>query len=226
MPCNHTPTLFDEEVPTDQDREETISRLKDAYVAGALDHQDLDRLVDVALSTPNRRVLVATVGDLPGVAAPGARNGSASWRIRGAAVAAIAGVVLVAIAALGTSSEGPAQGTCISTGLSSADVDCPAPTRAQELIEQRSAVADSAAAQAHDLADGAQEGSPAADAAEAAEDAAGRARQAVAEAQAVMADSLGEEPSAGAFDQAAKDARKAARDAVQALHDVEAAVDR
>lgn len=154
------------------------------------------------------------------------RDKPVSRRIRGAVVAAVAAVAVFGIAAAVPSADPPDQGVCISTGLSSDEVDCPAPGKVQEEINQRAAVADSAAVQAHDLAVGAPAGSPVAAAAEAAEDAAGRSRQAVADDQAVMADAVGEKPSAGAFDQPAKDARKAARAAVRALQDAQTAANR
>ena len=213
--------MIDDVRPTEQDREQTITQLKSAYVNDSLGREELDRRVGLALTTSQRRVLTEAVNDLPGVVPPAERQPSLFLSMRGAMVAAVAVVALVGIAAAVPSTDAPEQGVCTSTGLSSEELPCPAPGNVQEEIIQRAAVADSAAVQAHDLAVGAPADSPVAAAAEAAQDAAGRSRRAVTDAQAVMADSLGEKPATGAFDQPAKDARKAARDAVRALQDAE-----
>ena len=210
--------------PTELDREQVIDRLKGAYVAESLGRDELERRVDLALTASDAVALAAAAGDLPDPSPAGVRHQATSWRRLGAVVAAVAVLGFLGAAAVDAGTDDtPDQGTCISTGLSSEDVACPAPTRMQKQINQRAEVADAAAAQAHELADGAPAGSPVTAAANAAEDAAARSQQAVADAQTVMADAVGEKPAEGALDQPAKAAKRAATDAVQALHDAQAA---
>lgn len=209
---------------TDRDREQVIDRLKDAYTAGTLGHKELERGVNIALTTTDTGALAAAVDDLADSSPAGVKHQAMSWRKLGAVVAAVAVLGFLGAAALGAATtDTPDQGTCISTGLSSPEVACPVPTRVQEQITQRAAVAESAATQARDLADGAPAGSPVTVAAKAAEDAAARSQQAAADAQTVMADAAGEKLAEDALNKPAKAAKNAATDAVRALHDAQAA---
>lgn len=213
---------------SEQDRGAVLDQLKDAYTDGILDHDELDRRMGVVLSATDGSQLDEVVEDLHN--APAVIPKDKSWRTAGLILAASAvGVVVYVGLVLGASSPPSPEGdTCISTGISSVELECPAPTAEQAEIDQRADVASNAAAQAEELAAFENVGpnaEKAAEASEAAGAAAAQARQAVREGQAIMADALGEEPAFGAFDDALASARSAARDAVQALNAVEVAIE-
>ncbi len=213
---------------SEQDRGAALDRLKDAYMDGVLDHDELDARMEVVLTSTDASQLEAVVGDLKN--APVMIPKDNSWRNAGVILAASAvGVLLYVGVVMGAATNSqPEEGMCSSTGMSSYELECPDPTAEQAEIDQRAEVASDAAAQALELAsmeDIGQNAQKAAEAAEVAGASAAQARQAVREGQAIMADALLDEPAAGAFDNAVAKARSAARDAVQALNDVQVAIE-
>lgn len=210
--------------PTDQVRDQTVGLLKDAYVSGALDQTEFGHRVDVALTTLDSSVLAELVSDLPGKKKSARRRQPKSSRARGVVVGAVTALALLGggVVVL-EGAAAPEEPVCVSTGLSDADTDCPAPTKPQAEIQKLADSVENAASQVDDLAGDSPDERPLADAVSAAQDAVDRADQAVADAQNVVLENLGEKPRPDAFDKALKKARKAAKDARKALRDARAA---
>lgn len=207
--------------PTDEAREATIGLLQDAYVRGSIDDDELGRGIHVALTTRDASALEALAGhrDEPTVTS----RSAGWWAIRGLA-ASVVGAVLVGFGVLVLNPAPPLEPSqCLSTGLSSETLECPAPSLQQAEIDRRVEIATSAADQAQELAEGAPAGSAQQVAAEAAAQGARRAEAAAARSRMIVADSLGSQLPPDAFDTVLEEARAAVTAALKALNDVESA---
>lgn len=206
---------------SEQDRGAALDLLKEGYTDGIIDHVEFDRRVEVILLSSSTAGVEGAVGDLKKSPAVTPRKDTLGLAKSILAASAV-GVVLFGAVGFGLSSMSAPSAAddpiCISTGIMSDILECPAPTAEQNEIEQYVEIAESAAQQAGDLASGAS--NPTADqAALVAESAASQARQALLDGQAIMATSLGEEPTVEAFDEAMDMARASASEAVQGLND-------
>lgn len=216
---------------SEQDRGAALDQLRDAYTDGVFDHGELDRRMHVVLTATDGSELEGVLSDLS--PAPAVIPKDNSWRVAVGVLAATAvvavGVLLYVGVSLGASTPmSLEEDMCLSTGMSSFELECPDLTGEQAEIEQWSEMASDAASQSLEISfyeDIGPNAERASEAAEAAGAAAAQARQAVREGRAIMADALFEEPAVGAFDAAVAKARSAARDAVQALNEAESALE-
>lgn len=210
--------------PSDDDREQAIDRLKQSYATGSIDHDELQRRIEVVLVSPTTAILAAAVADLHAPVLRQPQRDRAALAVVGLGTAAL--LSLLGVGALATPSEPQAleYHYCESVGMG-VEGSCPELSDEQLQIRQQLGLASSAATAAMELLSY-DDDEVVLDAANDAEEARVRAYEAEVGAQEIVANLGGQQVPEGALDEAIEDARSAADEAVKALQEAQAAFGR